>query len=53
MGFDIYGLNPTIKEGSVRPTINWEAKPTKEEQKNFKRKILEIIFATMFGGGDC
>ena len=35
MGFDVYGLNPKIKEGSVRPTIDWEAKPTKEEQKAY------------------
>ena len=35
MGFDIYGLNPTIKKGSVKPTINWEAKPTEEEKKAY------------------
>ena len=59
MGFDVYGLNPTIKEGSVEPTLDWEAKPTEEEKKayfeareNMKRKILESIFATIFGGGD-
>ena len=35
MGFDVYGLNPTIKEGSVEPTIDWEAKPTEEEKKAY------------------
>lgn len=35
MGFDLYGLNPQIKEGSVRPEIDWEAKPTEEEKKAY------------------
>ena len=35
MGFDVYGLNPEIQEGSVKPEIDWEAKPTKEEQKAY------------------
>ena len=35
MGFDVYGLNPTIKEGSVKPKIDWEAKPTEEEKKAY------------------
>ena len=35
MGFDVYGLNPTIKEGSVKPTIDWKANPTEEEKKAY------------------
>lgn len=35
MGFDVYGLNPTIKEGSVKPTIDWEANPSEEEKKAY------------------
>jgi hypothetical protein len=35
MGFDVYGLNPTIKEGSVKPKIDWEAKPTEEEKEAY------------------
>tara|TARA_R100000697_G_scaffold80872_1_gene92974 strand:+ start:34 stop:636 length:603 start_codon:yes stop_codon:yes gene_type:complete len=35
MGFDIYGLNPKVKEGSVKPEIDWESKPSKEEQKAY------------------
>lgn len=35
MGFDIYGLNPAIQEGSVKPEITWEDKPSEEEKKAY------------------
>jgi len=35
MGFDVYGLNPTIKEGSIKPEMVWETKPTEEEKKAY------------------
>ena len=41
MGFDIYGVSPTIKEGSVKPKIDWKKKPTKaESDKYFKEKNI-------------
>ena len=30
MGFDLYGLNPNFK--NKKPSIDWDKKPTKEEQ---------------------
>tara|TARA_A100000172_G_scaffold78892_1_gene65037 strand:- start:128 stop:730 length:603 start_codon:yes stop_codon:yes gene_type:complete len=33
MGFDIYGLNPKVKEGSVKPTIKWDDAETTQEEK--------------------
>ena len=33
MGFDLYGLNPNFKK--LKPSIDWDKKPTKEEQEKF------------------
>ena len=33
MGFDLYGLNPNFK--NKKPSIDWDKKPTKEEQEKF------------------
>ena len=33
MGFDVYGLNPQIQEGSVKPEIDWNTEPSGEERK--------------------
>jgi len=33
MGFDVYGLNPTIREDSVKPEIDWDTNPSGEEKK--------------------
>ena len=35
MGFDIYGLNPTIKKGSIKPEIDWDTDPTDEERNTY------------------
>jgi len=35
MGFDVYGLNPTIQEGSVKPEIDWNTEPSGEERKAY------------------
>jgi len=35
MGFDVYGLNPTIQEGSVKPEIDWNTEPSGEERKTY------------------
>jgi hypothetical protein len=35
MGFDVYGLNPTIQEGSVKPEIDWNTNPSGEERKTY------------------
>ena len=35
MGFDVYGLNPTIKEGSIKPEIDWNTEPSGEERKAY------------------
>ena len=57
MGFDLYGLNPNFK--NKKPSIDWDKKPTKEEQEKFfadynkwRKKIQDIILEIMFGGGD-
>jgi|TARA_R110002012_G_C11474586_1_gene594341 hypothetical protein len=41
MGFDIYGLNPKVKEGSVKPTINWDDAETTQEEKEAYLKALD------------
>jgi len=39
MGFDLYGLNPKIKEGTVKPTsIDWTT-ATEEEQKEYSEAV--------------
>jgi len=35
MGFDVYGLNPQVQEGSVKPEIDWNTNPSGEERKIF------------------
>tara|TARA_R100000900_G_C3328159_1_gene162791 strand:- start:386 stop:991 length:606 start_codon:yes stop_codon:yes gene_type:complete len=35
MGFDVYGLNPEIQEGSVKPEIDWNTNPSGEERKAY------------------
>ena len=35
MGFDVYGLNPQIQEGSIKPEIDWNTNPSGEERKIF------------------
>ena len=35
MGFDVYGLNPEIQEGSVKPEIDWNTNPSGEERKTY------------------
>lgn len=35
MGFDVYGLNPAIQEGSVKPEIDWNTEPSGEERKAY------------------
>jgi hypothetical protein len=39
MGFDIYGMNPYNPNKAVKPTIDWDSQPTREEtDKYFKKK---------------
>ena len=39
MGFDLYGMNPYNPNKAVKPTIDWDNKPTREEtDKYFKEK---------------
>jgi hypothetical protein len=37
MGMDVYGLNPKIKEGSVKPKIDWNTATEKEKDDYFKQ----------------
>ena len=37
MGFDLYGLNPKIKEGTVKPKdIDWRTATEEERDEHFK-----------------
>jgi hypothetical protein len=39
MGFDLYGMNPYNPNKAVKPTIDWDSQPTREEtDKYFKKK---------------
>ena len=39
MGFDIYGMNPYNPNKAVKPTIDWDSRPTrKQTDKYFKKK---------------
>ena len=39
MGFDIYGMNPYNPNKAVKPTMDWNSQPTREEtDKYFKEK---------------
>jgi len=38
MGFDLYGLNPKIKEGSVKPSIDWETATEKDKEDYYEAK---------------
>lgn len=38
MGMDVYGLKPKLKEGAVKPTIDWD-KATAEERDNYFEQL--------------
>ncbi len=39
MGFDLYGMNPYNPNKAIKPTMDWDSQPTREEtDKYFKEK---------------
>jgi hypothetical protein len=59
MGFDLYGVKPKIKEGTVKPERpDWNNCSDAEKDEyfsamdKFEQKTKVIISGTMFGTGD-
>ena len=60
MGFDLYGMNPYNPNKAIKPEMDWDSQPTREEQLintlkkkvNIKTRLSAITFVLTFGGGD-